>query len=77
MKNLTLKGVGESIFKGYLFFCLTWVIFALGVQVFFVYLEASNQEERMRNLVNQFEWKFDGTFKNNPENIFYEGPKTK
>jgi hypothetical protein len=26
-------------------------------------------------MINKLEWKFDGTFKNNPDNIWYEGPK--
>jgi len=24
---------------------------------------------------NKLTWKFDGTFKNDPDNIWYEGPK--
>jgi hypothetical protein len=38
-------------------------------------LEFSGQEERQRDMINKIEWKFDGTFKNNPDNIWYEAPK--
>ena len=29
----------------------------------------------MRNIVNEIDWKIDGTFKDNPDNIWYEGGK--
>jgi hypothetical protein len=29
----------------------------------------------MRDISNQISWKIDGTFKNNPDNIWYEGGK--
>jgi hypothetical protein len=40
--------------------------------LFFVYLEFSGKHELQRNIVNWIEWRIDGTFKNNPENIWYE-----
>jgi hypothetical protein len=49
-----------------------WIIFALCFQLFFVYLEFSGKHELQRNIVNWIEWRIDGTFKNNPENIWYE-----
>lgn len=52
-----------------------WVIFALIFQLFFVYLEFSGKTELQRNVINWIEWRIDGTFKNNPENIWYEEPK--
>jgi len=73
MKNQLTKA-SEFLFHVYLRLCLCWVFFALGIQVFFVYLQVSDQQERMRQYSNEFEWKFDGRFKNNPENIMYEGP---
>jgi len=44
-------------------------------QLFFVYLEFSGKTELQRNVINWIEWRIDGTFKNNPENIWYEEPK--
>ena len=49
-----------------------WIIFALCFQLFFVYLEFSGKHELQRDIVNWIEWRIDGTFKNNPENIWYE-----
>jgi hypothetical protein len=52
-----------------------WLVFALSLMSYALYLEFSNQQETLRNMSNWFSWKFDGTFKNSPENIWYEGPK--
>jgi hypothetical protein len=49
-----------------------WILFALCFQLFFVYLEFSGKHELQRNIVNWIEWRIDGTFKNSPENIWYE-----
>ena len=48
-----------------------WVIFALCFQLFFVYLQFSGKEETARNIINWIEWRIDGTFKNDPVNIWY------
>jgi hypothetical protein len=48
-----------------------WIAFALCFQLFFVYLEFSGKHELQRDIVNWIEWRIDGTFKNNPENIWY------
>jgi len=48
-----------------------WIFFALAFQLFFVYLEFSGKDELQRDVVNWIEWRIDGTFKNNPENIWY------
>jgi hypothetical protein len=48
-----------------------WIIFALCFQLFFVYLEFSGKHELQRNIVNWIEWRIDGTFKNDPVNIWY------
>jgi hypothetical protein len=49
-----------------------WIIFAICFQMFFVYLEFSGKHELQRNIVNWIEWRIDGTFKNDPVNIWYE-----
>lgn len=48
-----------------------WIMFALCFQLFFVYLEFSGKHELQRNIVNWIEWRIDGTFKNDPVNIWY------
>jgi hypothetical protein len=49
-----------------------WIIFAICFQMFFVYLEFSGKHELQRNIVNWIEWRIDGTFKNDPVNIWYD-----
>lgn len=58
----------------HVFFVLVgvWIAFALCFQLFFVYLEFSGKHELQRNVINWIEWRIDGTFKNNPENIWYD-----
>jgi len=75
MKKINLKQIGEKCFLAYLYFVMTWVVFALGFQVFFLYLMATKQDERMTQISNEITWKLDGRFKNDPNNIWYEGGK--
>jgi hypothetical protein len=75
--TLSLKNIGETLFKGYLILVFIWLGFALSFQIFGIYLHFTGQEERMRDISNKIAWKIDGTFKNDPNNIWYEGPKTK
>ena len=74
MKSLTLDRISEAITKGFLYLAVVWTLSALSLQVFFIYLNATGQDERTREIVNHLDRKFDGTFKENPENIFYSGP---
>lgn len=48
-----------------------WIIFALCFQLFFVYLHFSGKEDVATNISNWIMWRIDGTFKNSPENIWY------
>ncbi len=48
-----------------------WIMFALAFQLYGVFLVATDQEEEMRRISNELSWKIDGTFSNNPENIWY------
>ena len=48
-----------------------FVISALIFQLTMVGLELSGKTETTRAIGNWFSWKFDGTFKNSPENIWY------
>ena len=75
MKKINFQKIGDVMFKAYLGLVGVWLAFALSTQVFFIYLQFTNQEDRMRNIVNEIDWKIDGTFKNNPDNIWYEGSK--
>jgi hypothetical protein len=49
-----------------------WIAFALCFQLFFVYLQFSGNEETATKVSNWIMWRIDGTFKNSPENIWYQ-----
>ena len=66
--------VGQKLFLVFLYAVLIFMFCGLGSQVFFLYLEFTNQHEKIQNIVNQLDWKFDGRFKNYPGNIWYEEP---
>ena len=65
----------ELIGKAFVVFVGFWIVFALTFEGYMVYLHFSGQEEKTMAISNWFSWKFDGTFKNNPDNIWYEEPK--
>lgn len=71
VKALVLN-LGDKLAWVFLSLVGIWIIFAICFQLFFVYLEFSGKHELQRNIVNWIEWRIDGTFKNNPENIWYE-----
>ena len=76
MKN-RLNTASDFMLLGLVKSATLFVVCALCTQLFFVYLNFSGQEERATRISNAVAWKFDGTFKNDPNNIWYEGPKTK
>jgi hypothetical protein len=70
LRTLT-NNLGEKIAWVFLSLFALWLVFALSFAVFMSYLEFSGKTETIRNIVNWIEWRIDGTFKNSPENIFY------
>ncbi len=64
----------DKLFMGFLRLCLVWVVFALCFDVYMITLSYVNQEESDR-ISKELTWKFDGTFKNNPNNIWYKEKK--
>jgi hypothetical protein len=70
MKNLLTK-TKDLLFNTFLVLSGTWIMFALVFQLYGVFLIATHQDEEMRRIANEISWKIDGTFKNNPENIWY------
>jgi len=52
-----------------------WIAFALIFDGYMIYLHVSGQEEKTLAISNWFTWTFDGRFKNDPGNIWYEEPK--
>lgn len=73
--NISFKKLLEKLFAAYVVFLGAWVTFALCFQLFFVYLHFSGQDDKALNISNEISWKIDGTFKDDPNNIWYEGPK--
>ena len=53
----------------------TFIMCALLFQVTMIGLEVAGKTETTRAVANWLSWKFDGTFKNSPGNIWYEEPK--
>jgi hypothetical protein len=74
--TLSLKQIGQKLFGLYLGFVGIWLLFALSFDVFMIFIHFTN-EDLSREISNEISWKIDGTFKNNPNNIWYEGPVTK
>ena len=56
---------------GFIYLVLGWVILALAFQITMVGIHFAGKTELERNVSNWFSWKFDGTFKNSPGNIWY------
>jgi len=71
IKSLTIN-IGDKLYMILLSLVGFWIAFALCFQLFFVYLEFSGKHELQRNVINWIEWRIDGTFKNSPENIWYD-----
>jgi hypothetical protein len=65
------SNLGDKLALGFLYLAGLWIAFALCFQLFFVYLEFSGKHELQRDVVNWIEWRIDGTFKNDPVNIWY------
>ena len=51
---------------------LAFIGLAFLFQVFFVILQFSGNENLATEIANEITWRIDGTFKNNPDNIWYE-----
>jgi hypothetical protein len=64
--------IAEKIIWAFLSLFGLWLLFALSFMFYSLYLEFTDNEQALQDMSNQFSWKFDGTFKNSPENIWYE-----
>ena len=65
------NNLGEKLFLGFLYLAITWTILAVIFGVFMSYLEFSGKTEITRDISIWISWRIDGTFKNSPENIWY------
>ena len=48
-----------------------WIIGALLFQLTFIFLEFGGYSETASQIARELSWKFDGTFKNDPNNVWY------
>ena len=71
-----MKNIKNTLSLKFIQLVLVWVHLALGFQVFMLIITYTNPELATK-IGNEIMWKLDGTFKNDPNNIWYESPKTK
>ena len=62
----------ELLFKMFLLGVGLFIGLAFSFQVFMMFLEFSGRQEWAAQIANEISWRIDGTFKNNPDNIWYE-----
>jgi len=62
----------ELLFKMFLLGVGLFIGLALIFQLFFVFLQFSGREQWATQIANDITHRIDGTFKNNPENIWYQ-----
>ena len=65
------NNLGEKLFLGFLYLAIAWVITAVLFGISMAILEFSGKTEMTRDIANWISWRVDGTFKNSPENIWY------
>ena len=65
--------VSDLVTKGLIYLVSFWICVALITQSYFIYLNVSGNTEKARELRDEFETKFDGNYKSDPNNIFYNG----
>ena len=71
-----MKNLRETIALRLAQLLFVWVNLALTFEVFMIVTHFTNPELNTK-IGNEIMWKIDGTFKNDPNNIWYEGSKTK
>jgi hypothetical protein len=71
-----MKNFKDAIALRFVQLVFAWTVFALSFQIFMMITSFTNPELNTK-IGNEIMWKIDGTFKNDPNNIWYEGPKSK
>ena len=64
--------IAEKIIWAFLSLFGLWLLFALSLMFYSLYLEFTGNDPALQQMSNEFDWKFDGTFKNSPGNIWYD-----
>jgi hypothetical protein len=67
----TAISLRERLALGVLYLLGTFIIAALATQLYFVYCHFFKSYDENLQMANEISWKIDGTFKNDPNNIWY------
>jgi hypothetical protein len=70
MKNL--KQIGQTIAKVSLISLSIMIFSIIFFELFLAYLNTSGQKEKYEQIMSDIDFKIDGTYKNNPNNIWHE-----
>jgi hypothetical protein len=62
----------DKIALGVIYSATIFVVCALITQLYFIYLEVTNQDDKIQEITSSFYHKFDGNMKNHPGNIWYD-----
>lgn len=65
------SNIKEKLFLGFIYTALVWVIIALAVDLMFIIMMYTGYEDKATQISNEIMWRIDGTFKNDPGNIWY------
>lgn len=71
MKSLQEK-IKEYFVRGLVYFTAGWCVIALSMQVFFIVLHFSGNDETASKIANEVEVRIDGRFTNDPRNFWYK-----
>jgi hypothetical protein len=71
--SINLEKIKQAMLSTMAALTMCWVVFALSFQVYFIFLELTNNEEEMRRISNELTVRIDGRYVDNPKNIFYSG----
>ena len=71
IKALTVN-LHEKLFMLFVYGVCVFIASALLFQLFFVALHVTGQDQYIQELVNRFDHRFDGNFKNDPQNVMYD-----
>jgi hypothetical protein len=63
--------VSDLFTKGLIYLVSFWICVVLLTQSYFIYLNVSGNTEKAGELRDEFQTKFDGNYKSDPNNIFY------
>lgn len=71
--SINLEKIKQAAFSTMAALTMCWVVFALSFQVYFIFLELTNNDEEMHRITNELTIRMDGRYVDNPKNIFYNG----